>query len=62
MGWMSNVISLPTKTIKITRLYCDCGVPLSYWIDDADNSYGLCQRCDLHEPEEIIVNHSENDK
>jgi len=57
---MGNVISLHKKKIHIKRLYCECGIALSYWIDDHGDSYGLCHRCDLDTPDEIKIQIEEN--
>lgn len=51
---MSNVFEFPSRTITLTRLFCeDCAIPLTYWLGSDGDAYGLCTRCDLQMPDEV---------
>jgi hypothetical protein len=59
---MSKIVQFPKTTVSLTRLYCDdCGIGLSYWVGDDDNAYGLCSRCDLQQPDEIVLGTEETE-
>jgi hypothetical protein len=43
-----TIIEFPKQSAVVTRQNCrHCGNSLEMWIDDNDNAYGLCNRCDL---------------
>lgn len=51
-----SVIEFPKSTVKIKKLRCDvCGQALEYWLGEDDSAYGLCSKCDLAQPEEIMM-------
>lgn len=50
---MSKIINFPTG-VTLTRAECECGQTLEYWYAD-DSAYGVCPKCDLKQPEKIIV-------
>ena len=57
---MSNVIDLPKRSIKLTRVYCEeCELPVTYWLGTDDCAYGLCPSCDLNIPDEIDLSTEE---
>jgi hypothetical protein len=52
---MSKVIKLRPDDVKISKLFCDCGHTLEYWLGDNDCAYGICPSCDCNNPVEIIL-------
>lgn len=59
---MSKIVELFKKKITLNKLYCEeCGIPLSYWLGNDDNAYGLCSRCDLQEVDEIELGTEETE-
>lgn len=52
---MSKVIKLRPDDVKISKLFCDCGHTLEYWLGDNDCAYGICPSCDCNNPVEITL-------
>ena len=47
---MSKVIKLRPDDIKISKMFCECGHTLEYWLGDNDCAYGICPSCDCNNP------------
>jgi len=52
---MSNVIQFPPSGISLTKQHCECGYPLYYFLGADDCAYGICERCNLGSPDEIVI-------
>jgi hypothetical protein len=52
---MSNVLRFPPKGITVTKMDCECGYPLEFWMGDDDCAYGMCGRCNLEHLDQVTV-------
>lgn len=52
---MSSVIKLPPCGTTVTKMDCECGYALEFWMGDDNCAYGMCSRCNLESISEITV-------
>lgn len=51
---MDNILKFPTG-VTATKIFCECGHALEYWVGTDNSAYGICTHCDLDQPKVIQI-------
>ena len=52
---MVDITYLHDGLHMIKRQYCVCGNTLEYWLDEKDEAFAVCSKCDVKTPDIMIV-------